>query len=227
MNRFFVPPGTTAAERFPLPGSIAHQVRRVLRLRDGDRVALLEGDGRLAVCRVAGDDCVVEERREVGGEPRHRLTVCQALLKGDALDHVVRQGTEIGVAAFRLVLTERCVAREVSDRRLERLRAIAREAAEQSERGVVPGVDAPVPLREMLAPESVVLYERNDGITLGQLPPPASIVIGPEGGLSPAEVEAAQAVGATLAGLGPRILRAESVALSAATVVLARAGDFA
>ena len=227
MNRFFVPPGTTAAERFPLPGSIAHQVRRVLRLRDGDRVALLEGDGRLAVCRVAGDDCVVEERREVGGEPRHRLTVCQALLKGDALDHVVRQGTEIGVAAFRLVLTERCVAREVSDRRLERLRAIAREAAEQSERGVVPGVDAPVPLREMLAPESVVLYERNDGITLGQLPPPASIVIGPEGGFSPAEVEAAQAVGATLAGLGPRILRAESVALSAATVVLARAGDFA
>jgi 16S rRNA (uracil1498-N3)-methyltransferase len=227
MNRFFVPPGVTTPDRFPLPGAIAHQVRRVLRLRDGDRVVLLTGDGTEAECRLDGDECVVEARRPATDEPRHRLTVCQALLKGDALEHVVRQGTEIGVARFRLVITERCVARDLSPRRLERLRVIAREAAEQSERGVVPPVDAPVPLDAVLSSASVVLYERHDGVRLGQLPPAASVVIGPEGGFAPAEIEAARGASLVLAGLGPRILRSESVSLAAAAVILSRTGDFA
>ena len=227
MNRFFVAPGVTAPDRFALPDAIAHQVRRVLRLRDGDRIVLLTGDGWEAACRLDGDDCVVEERRTSTGEPRHRLTVCQALLKGDALEQVVQHGTEIGVDRFRLVVSERCVARDASPRRLERLRVIAREAAEQSERGVVPAVDAPVALPEVLTPGSVLLFERHDGARLGQVPAPASVVIGPEGGFAPAEVDAAQAAGVILAGLGPRILRSESVALAAAAVILSRTGDFA
>jgi 16S rRNA (uracil1498-N3)-methyltransferase len=227
MTRFFVASGTTASDRFPLPGEIAHQVRRVLRLRDGDRIVLLTGDGIEAECRLDGDDCVVEARRAATGEPRHRLTVCQALLKGDGLEHVVRQGTEIGVARFRLVITERCVPRDVTPRRLERLRAIAREAAEQSERGIVPAVEAPVPLDAVLSPASVLLFERNDGVRLGQLPPAETVVIGPEGGFAPAEVETAASAGIVVAGLGPRILRSESVAPAAAAVILSRTGDFA
>lgn len=227
VHRFFVDPTAIAGDRFPLPASIARQVTSVLRLRDGDAIVLLDGDGTEALCRLEGEACYVVDRRPATGEPLHRLTIVQALLRGDGLEEVVRQGTEVGVAAFRLVVTERCVARTISAGRLDRLRAIARESAEQSERGIVPAVEAPVPLADVIGPEAVVLFERDDATRLGALEPPSAIVIGPEGGFSPAEVEAAVTAGATLAGLGPRILRSRTVAAAAAAVVLSRTGDFA
>jgi 16S rRNA (uracil1498-N3)-methyltransferase len=227
VHRFFVDPAAIAGDRFPLPASIARQVTSVLRLRDGDAIVLLDGVATEAVCRLEGDACVVVERRPAKGEPVHRLTVVQALLRGDGLEEVVRQGTEVGVVAFRLVVSERCVARTISAGRLDRLRAIARESAEQSERGIVPAVEAPVPFADVIGPEAVVLFERDDGTRFGALEPAGTIVIGPEGGFSPAEVEAAVAAGATLAGLGPRILRSRTVAVAAAAVVLSRTGDFA
>jgi 16S rRNA (uracil1498-N3)-methyltransferase len=227
VHRFFVAPEAMSGDRFALPESIERQVRAVLRLADGDRIVLLPGDGTEALCRLVDGECVVEERRAVASEPRHRLTVVQALLKGDALEEVVQHATEIGVAGFRLVVTERCVARDISPRRLDRLRAIAREAAEQSERGILPPVEAPVPLREALDAGSVLLYEREESQRLGGMSPPAGVVIGPEGGFSPAEVEAASAAGMAIAGLGPRILRSETVAVAAAAVILSATGDFA
>ena len=84
---------------------------------------LLPGDGAEAICRLEGGACVVEERRPAAGEPRHRLTVVQALLKGDALEQVVQHGTEVGVATFQLVVTERCD-------RARALAAAARAAAD-------------------------------------------------------------------------------------------------
>jgi 16S rRNA (uracil1498-N3)-methyltransferase len=227
LHRFFVAPEAMEGDRFALPTAVERQVRSVLRLGDGDRVVLLPGDGSQAICRLEGGECIAEERRSVTSEPRHRLTVVQALLKGDALEEVVQHATEVGVAAFRLVVTERCVAREISPRKLERLRAIAREAAEQSERGIVPPVEAPVPLREALGAGSVLLYERHEGPRLAGLDPARSVVIGPEGGFSPAEVAAASRAGLTIAGLGPRILRAQTVAVAAAAVILSGTGDFA
>jgi 16S rRNA (uracil1498-N3)-methyltransferase len=229
-HRFFVEPGAMAGIRFPLPESIAHQVQRVLRLRDGDEIVLLDGAGDEARCRLEGSDCIIEMRGPAGGEPRHRLTVWQALLRGNHLEPVIRHGTEVGIARFGLIISERCVARDVSPQRLERLRAIAREAAEQSERGVMPDVDAPVPLTEALAeagPGSVLLYERHAGLRLTELPLPPDLVIGPEGGFTRDEVALAESAGLTIAGLGPRILRSETVAVTAAAVILSRTGDFA
>lgn len=227
LHRFFVAPDDAAGRRFPLPSSIERQVRSVLRLRDGEYIVLLTGDGSEATCRLEDGDCVVEERRASVGEPRHRLTIVQALLKGDGLEEVVQRGTELGVGEFRLVVTERSVARDLSPRRLERLRAIAREAAEQSERGLVPPVHAPVPLRRALTAGSVLLLERHDARRLSQLEPPTSVVIGPEGGFTASEVEAATAAGVELAGLGPLILRSETVAVAVAAAILSRTGDFA
>jgi 16S rRNA (uracil1498-N3)-methyltransferase len=227
LHRFFVGPEAMAGERFALPGAIAHQVRDVLRLGEGDRIVLLPGDGSQATCRLEHGGCVVEARGAVVGEPRHRLTVLQALLKGGALEEVVQHGTEVGVAAFRLVVTERCVARELSTRKLERLRAIARESAEQSERGIVPTVEGPVLLANVLASGSVLLFERHDGIGLAAVEAPAAVIIGPEGGFSPAEVAAALRSGVTLAGLGARILRSQTAAVVAAAVILSRTGDLA
>ena len=227
VHRFFVPPADATGDRFALPASVERQVRAVLRLRDGDRIVLLTGDGREATCRLAGNDCVVEERRASVGEPLHRLTIVQALVKGDALEEVVQHGTELGVSAFKLVVTERSVVRDLSPRRLERLRAIAREAAEQSERGMIPEVHAPVPLREAHTAGSVLLLERHDARRLSELEPPSVVVIGPEGGFSPSEIEMATAAGVEVAGLGPRILRSETVAVAVAAAILSRTGDFA
>lgn len=227
LHRFFVEPNVMAGDRFPLPASVAHQVTRVLRLRDGERMVLLDGRGAAVTVRLAGSECVVEAREAAGGEPRHRLTIWQALLRGDHLEPVIRHGTEIGVAAFRLFVSERCVARDLSPRRLERLRAVAREAAEQSERGRVPEVAAAVTFAEALDPTSVLLFERDVSSRLSDLEPPTGLVIGPEGGFSPDEVAAAESAGMTVAGLGPRILRSETVAVAAAAVVLSRTGDFA
>jgi 16S rRNA (uracil1498-N3)-methyltransferase len=227
LHRFFVEPNETTGDRFPTPAGIERQVRAVLRLRDGDRLVLLSGDGTETICRLEGQGCVVEKRRPASGEPRHRLTVVQALLKGDGLEQVVQHATEVGVAAFQLAITERSIVRELPARRIERLRTIARESAEQSERGVVPAILEPVPLARAMTRGSVVLFERHDGRRLGQVTPPTTIVIGPEGGFSPGEVRAASEAGAILAGLGPRILRSETVAAVAAAVILSRTGDFA
>jgi 16S rRNA (uracil1498-N3)-methyltransferase len=227
LHRFFVAPEAMAGDHFPLPAEIARQVTRVLRLRDDDRLVLLDGLGNQAAVVLSGGKCNVESRGPAGGEPRHRLTVWQALLRGDHLEPVIRHGTEIGIAEFRLVVTERCVARDLSPRKLERLASVAREAAEQSERGIVPPVSGPLPLTDALADGSVLLYERHHGERLSVLEPPRSLVIGPEGGFTPDEVLAAERAGLIIAGLGPRILRSETVAVAAAAVVLSRSGDFA
>ena len=227
VHRFFVQPGTVTGDRFPVPDAIVHQVTRVLRLRDGEEIVVLEGDGHEVRCRLAGGSLKVLARTPSAGEPLHRLTVAQALLKGDHLESVVRQGTEVGIARFELIVTERCVAREISPKRLARLRSVAREAAEQSDRGLVPEVVDPVSLGEAIGPGSVLLLERSDGPRLSELSPPSRLVIGPEGGFAPGEVESAQRGGAAFASLGPRILRSESVAVAAAAVVLSRTGDFA
>jgi 16S rRNA (uracil1498-N3)-methyltransferase len=230
MHRFFVTPSDLSGERFPVPASVAHQVTRVLRLRDGDEIVLLDGLGEEVRCRLEGPECVVVERRPASGEPRHQLTVWQALLKGDHLEPVIRHGTEVGIAGFGLFVSERSVVREVSPRRLERLRAVAREAAEQSERGIVPPVNEPMQFAEAVkeaAPGSVLLFERHGGKRLTEMEPPASVFIGPEGGFSAAEVEAAERAGLAIAGLGPRILRSETVAVAVAAAVLSRTGDFA
>ena len=230
MHRFFVHRSVVSADRFPLPEEIVHQVTRVLRLMDGNEILLLDGLGGEVRCRLDGRDCVVLERRSAGGEPSHQLTIWQALVKGDRLEPVVRHGTELGIARFRLIISERCIVRELSPRKLERLRAVAREAAEQSERGIVPPVDEPIPFAEALREAlsgSVLLFERHEGKRLTQMEPPPSIFIGPEGGFSPAEVEAAERAGMAIAGLGPRILRSETVAVAVAAAILSRTGDFA
>ena len=208
VHRFFVEPAELSGDRFPIPAAIEHQVVRVLRLRDGDEIVLLDGRGTEARCRLdAEGSLTLLDRGDAEGEPRHRFTICQALLKGDGLERVVQQGTELGVAGFRLFVSERCVVRQLSPSRLQRLQTIARESAEQSERGMVPDVDSPVPFADVLDGEAVLLFERtrDQETRLGALEPPGSVIIGPEGGFSQAEVAAAARAGTRIAGLGPRI----------------------
>lgn len=147
-HSFFVDPAAIQGRRAELAGQVAHQIRSVLRLRPGDRIDLLDGSGIMYVARILevsrlGVVAEVLERQRPATEPRVELELYQALLKGPKMELVLQKATEIGVSRFVPVLSERCVSRpDPSDlgRRLERWRAIVREAAEQSGRAILPVV---------------------------------------------------------------------------------------
>lgn len=249
LHRFFLPPTTfeAATAELTIEGEIAHQLSRVLRMTVGSQILLLDGLGSeflaelLEVGRVGKHENVkvrLVEKRPAPGEPRTRITLFQGLLKGEKFDYVLQKGTEVGIAAFVPTLTERCVSDGVSPAKLERWRKIVREAAEQSRRGILPLVHEPVSLQTALQqmtahPLALVAWEDEQSRSLGQLlqplanHPPNKVawLIGPEGGLSVAEVELARANQVQSVSLGPRILRAETSGPIAAALTLYTFGD--
>jgi 16S rRNA (uracil1498-N3)-methyltransferase len=244
MHRFFVDPQQIGTRVWFDEGQ-ARQMRRVLRLRPGDHVLALDGRGRqyevaldeVSGARVAGQ---VVAQAEATGEPGARLTLFQSLLRREKFEWVLQKGTELGVAAFAPVATRRSLVRgeDVTPDRLMRWRRIVKEAAEQSGRGLLPEVRPPLLLDEALAQlsgyaKSVFLWEVAEGedITpaLAGLPPAPAVAlfVGPEGGYEAAEVDQARTAGATVATLGPRILRTETAAIAAVTLALHALGDMA
>lgn len=211
---------------------------RVLRLREGDSVVLFDGAGAEAEATVLsiGD----EVRCQVRAPSRERregptVVLCQCLPKGKKLDDIVRATTEIGVAAIHLITSERAISRpdeERADKRLERLGAVVREAARQSGRALLPDVLAPAPLAEVLAraPEDAarLAFAPGGAGTLESACPSGAraawVLIGPEGGLAPEEIDLASRLGFAIVGLGPTVLRVETAAPVALALVLHELG---
>lgn len=225
LPRVFVPGiEDPAPEQLGLPEEELHKLRRVLRLGTGDEFALLPGNGRLLRCELVGLQARLIETARPQTESRRRLTIALALSKPDALESAVRMGSEIGVAHFVLFPSARSVvnwnARQQVEK-LERLRRIAREGSEVAFRMVVPTIVAMDSLGEVVnaGVEWWALSEQESapiGVpTLGDAP---TLLVGPEGGWAPHEVE-------VLAGrafsLGPRVLRVATAVAAAATLALA------
>jgi 16S rRNA (uracil1498-N3)-methyltransferase len=149
--------------------------------------------------------------------PEPDLWLAFALLKRDSTDLVVQKATELGVAALYPVITARTNAQRVN---LARFHAIATEAAEQSERLTVPAIHEPRPLAALLQSwpadrRLVVAAERTQAPPIVAAQHPAALLIGPEGGFAPAELDALRRHPlVTLMSLGPRILRAETAAIA-------------
>jgi 16S rRNA (uracil1498-N3)-methyltransferase len=244
MHRFFIDPHQIAGPNVRFDDDQAHQMRRVLRLRPGDRVLALDGRGRqhevaleeVTNARVTGK---VKATTEAAGEPAARLTLFQSLLRREKFEWVLQKGTEIGVTRFTPVITRRSLVRDADDvtpEKMERWRRITKEAAEQSERGRLPELGAPITFEAALGQakdytKAIFLWERagHGGLTnaLAGLPPAPAVAlfIGPEGGYEDAEVEQARAAGAAVVSLGPRILRTETAAIVAATLALGALGE--
>jgi len=244
--RFFAPAAGVTGDRILLPVDEAEHLTRVLRLSSGDRVRVFNGRGAEfeAVVDTADREGV---RLTIGSpctpapEPRVAFALAQAVLKGDKMDDVVRDAVMIGVAAIHPIVTTRSeisIAALARGRRRERWERVAVSSAKQCGRAVVPPIAEP---RQLNAgdgsfpvdfPDPVfILVEPNTaaGIALGQLdstvPSHATLVIGPEGGWTTEELQAAAAVG-TLITLGKRTLRADSMALVALSAMFARWGEF-
>lgn len=242
MHRFFVLPTQIGQQTVRFDAEQAHQMRRVLRLRPGDRVLALDGRGgqyevvldEVSHARVVGR---VAARDEAAGEPSVHLTLCQSLLRRDKFEWVLQKGTEIGVAAFAPVITRRSLVRgdDVTPEKMLRWERIIREAAEQSGRGQLPRLLPPAPFPEAIAAaaqaRALIAWEGEARRTIGQALAPAgdapavALFIGPEGGFEAEEIDAAAAQGIIPVTLGRRILRTETAAVVGAALVLYELGS--
>lgn len=191
-----------------------HHLRRVRRLRDGAAICLCDGSGgwQPAELHQAGVRPTADPRREPAPHPT--LTVAVSVPKGDRADWLVQKVTELGIDAIVVVETERSVVRWPQDRALQRLGRVARAAAAQSRRAFLPDISGPRPFAEVASGPGVALAQPGGG---PPTPDHRTILIGPEGGWSPAEL----GVGLRTVGLGPLVLRVETAAMAATTLLVA------
>lgn len=221
-----------------LPEGPARHVARVLRLGEGAVLRLFDGAGHEARARLveASRKRVVAriEAIEAGrGESPLAVHLGQAISKGDRMDYAIQKAVELGVAAITPLYTEHGDVRLKGEREAKKLahwQAVAASACEQCGRAVVPVVHPAVALPEWLAERSetlrLVLHPGTQGaLERTDAPASAALLIGPEGGLAEAEVEAARAKAFVPLTLGPRILRTETAPVVALALLQYRFGD--
>lgn len=233
MPRLFVRTPLGAGASVELDAGQANYLGNVMRLGDGEHVLLFDGASGEWIARIteAGRkrmSLAVEDRtREQEKMPDCWLAF--APIKRAQTDWLVEKATELGIARLLPIVTQRTIVERV---KLERLEAIAIEAAEQCNRTSVPLIDEPLPLTTFLkGPSARILYFADEagGEPAAQAfrPGPATILTGPEGGFTDEERAAIRAApNAVAISLGPRILRAETAALAAVTTYMALAGDW-
>lgn len=233
-HRFFTDPSDITAGVVVLRGNEAHHAARSLRVRAGEVISVADGTGRVvtAEVRAVGETVEAEIRDErVEDLPRPAIALCQAVAKLDKLEIAVEKATEVGVQRIVPFVAERSIVRwdeRKRERVRERLRAVALAAAKQSRSAAVPSVEAVVDGLPPVEAPCLVLHERAPTRLREALPdgPPQtlSLVVGPEGGLTDAEVDGLCAAGGRAVSLGERILRTETAGYVAAAIVGFRYG---
>jgi 16S rRNA (uracil1498-N3)-methyltransferase len=233
---FLVPPGDLTAGVITLTGPEGHHAAAVRRLRAGERADVSDGAGSLAegVVTGTGKDYVTLDIRALHTvpPPQPRLTVAQALPKGDRGELAVELMTEIGVDAVIPWAAQRSITKWQADRgakALAKWRATAREAAKQSRRAWLPEVMDPATtasLAKRVSTACAIVLEADAPAKLHELPLPESgevlLLVGPEGGISPAERATLRDAGAIEARLGPTVLRTSTAGAAAAAILLTK-----
>jgi 16S rRNA (uracil1498-N3)-methyltransferase len=231
-------PGPPIDGRLVIAGAEARHIARAMKHSVGDRIRVTDGAGvehEVELVEVRADKVAGRVLGSKAGarEPKHRVAIAQAVLKGDHLAQVCAQATELGVSRIIPFQSNRTVGR-LSPAKLERLRAVSLAALKSSTRAVLPTIDAPVELSGLFKLDGefdqvLVAYEDETGPGLGVVlkrdARSVLIVVGPEGGFEPAEIDALKSAGAATFSLGPRRLRAETAAVAVAAMTLGLLGD--
>lgn len=241
--RLFVDIPLQTGLELPLPPGAAQHALRVLRLKPGDSVTLFNGDGhqyhaRLLMVDPRATRVEVKTCESPLRESPLRLTLLQALARGEKMDWVVQKATELGVARIVPILTERSEVKLDDARaakRLDHWRAIAIAACEQCGRNVLPQTEGPIALAAWLekqpAPQATTRWMLHpEGTTRARDIPSGSanateLAIGPEGGFGDTDLAALRAHGFRALTLGPRILRTETAGMAAIAALQALHGD--
>jgi 16S rRNA (uracil1498-N3)-methyltransferase len=209
----------------------AHHLRRVLRLAPGEAVSLFDGRGAHWRATVLDGDAVrLDAPLEERVDAPIRIELYQGLCRPEKMDWLVQKTTEIGVAAIYPLPMARSGKHGCTDRRLARWRKLAIEACKQCGRSLLPEITPVAALPPADPGASAFLLDARDGTpSIGSIPPAQPerfrLAVGPAGGMTDAELDAAVAAGWRPAGLGPRVLRTETAGIVAATLLLHRFGD--
>jgi 16S rRNA (uracil1498-N3)-methyltransferase len=242
MQRYFVEKDQIRDHIVTITGDDAHHIQRVMRSRVGESLMVSDGTGREAIAEITELDkeaviLRITEERDAASEPVVKVWIAQSLPKGDKMETVIQKCTETGAVRFIPFLSARTIVQydgKKEAKRLERWQKIAKEAAEQAHRGIIPAIDGPRTWKQLLAllPETAVAlicYEQEKGYGLKEAltqigeagqSGPVMLIIGPEGGFEPAEVEEILAAGGQCVSLGRRILRTETAALVGLSCIL-------
>ncbi len=227
--RFFVEGVYGAGQTLMLVGDDAHKIVDVLRKRSGDSIQIVDSTAQRFEATVEIEDRTVRarlgERSAPAAQERFEITVAQGLPKGQKMDFVVEKLTELGVTAIVPLYSERSVVVETGNTKIDRWRRLAKTAAAQCGRNNIPEVSEPLAFEKLVQSFSdydrvLFPWELAEQVPLKTVLPELVenarrilVVIGPEGGFSHTEAEAAQDRGARVIGLGTRILRTETAAL--------------
>jgi 16S rRNA (uracil1498-N3)-methyltransferase len=252
MHRFFVPAEWLQGNKAEIHGPQAHQIARVLRMRPGNELVLLDNSGweiQVQLTSVERELVTgqVLHRRLAGGEPRTKISLYQGVLRSRRFELVLQKGTELGIVEFVPTIADRCVVSDLDavEKKHHRWEWIIQEAAEQCRRGRKPTL-RPAFLFPRACEDamhsgglSIIFWEGEAQVGLGALMreapeapgeswPPFSInlFVGPEGGFTVEEITVAQRYGLVPATLGSRILRAETAGIAATAAILYALGDF-
>ena len=245
MRHFFIDPSAATNTLVTIERSEAHHIKNVLRLKLGDRIKLFDGTGfeyEGVIKNMSAAQVDVEIRSKVRTTLRSgtQIMVAQAFLKEKKMDDLVRKLCELGVAKWIPFFSRRSIARPDASRlaaRSRRWHRIAAEALKQCRRIDLPEIAAASSFEEVLdfsktSDLNIVFWEKepaplSGGIELKEKHSIRKILLmlGPEGGFTQKEIEMAENSGFVVAGLGPRILRAETATLAAVTLVQYLFGD--
>ncbi|MQF65091.1 16S rRNA (uracil(1498)-N(3))-methyltransferase [SAR202 cluster bacterium AC-409-J13_OGT_754m] len=244
MKQFFVDSSTTISEKVYIRGELAHRITKVLRAKIGERLLLLDGQGLqylVELERVDSGvvDAVVLSINKAENEPNTKIILCQALLKNDKFDWVLQKCTEIGVSKFVPMLCRRTIPRIHGTNELNRLtrwKRIITEAAEQSQRSLVPEICSPIEFDDACKmvdrnSSAFIPWEEENFIGIKKallghkLKTEVYIFVGPEGGFDSDEVNRAKRLGIQPVSIGKRILRSETAGLVTSSIILYQADD--
>lgn len=240
MRRFFLPAHLCREKTLQLSEQDAKHAGAVLRLREGDSISVLDGQGRELLGRVQKIDKQSAQARVLARKdlPKlsYQLSLIQAVTKGKSMDAIIQKATELGCRTIIPVFSERSVVqcdKAAADNKREKWETIAIETMKQCRQGWLPKILPPLPLRALLSGNALPAGQLSFLATLqpgafhprkhledyrnkhGCFPRFVTVWIGPEGDFTPAEINSIQAVGALPITLGPLILRSETAAICA------------
>jgi 16S rRNA (uracil1498-N3)-methyltransferase len=240
LTRVYVETPVTAGKPLVIDGSAANHITRVLRLRNGDELTVFDGTGgefgaRVEEFRKDSVVVAVAEHRAVERESPLPLTLAQGVSRGERMDWIIQKATELGASRIVPVFTKRSVVRldeKQAERKLQHWRAITVAACEQCGRNRVPELTLPTDFFDVIPPDTSgstrLLLSPSGDLRIDDLEEVGkgiTVLIGPEGGLEDVEQEAAIRAGFKAVRLGPRVLRTETAAIAALTIIQRYFGD--